>query len=398
MKFLSPLLKDLLHCKRVITLLFLLPVFSNLFSQTFPPANSCTSKDLSLVSATMPYTTCETCTPGSTVTKPLTLAINNKTGSTRTSFAFWGTLTILNANGTVFSTTSISGCFGPIPRNATTSFLYGNIPYACGKSLQITNLYLAWTDASPGATCPVLLANTSTINPKCGTLPLINIVNGVDANFEIADASCTAAGSIKVKPFGGRAPYSVQLGSGTPRIVNAGDSTTFTGLTSGTYTFTLNDANNCPVPVTRSRIIGSTGSVSPPEATVTQPTCTVATATVNLSSPSAGVTYTLTQGGITKYTAASGTFSSVIPGVYGLKASNGTCTSTGNDITVNSQPATPVAPTVTVVNNCDGSSDLTASNYTGSLLWSNSSTSASIHVTNAATYTVTQTNAAGCTS
>ena len=60
--------------------------------------------------------------------------------------------------------------------------------------------------------------------------------------------------------------------------------------------------------------------------------------------------------------------------------------------------ATPAAPGVSVVNNCDGSSDLTATNYTGTLLWSTGATTASIHVTNAATYTVTQTNAAGCTS
>jgi len=49
------------------------------------------------------------------------------------------------------------------------------------------------------------------------------------------------------------------------------------------------------------------------------------------------------------------------------------------------------APTITVVDNCDGSSDLTASGYTGNLLWSTGATSATIHVTNAATYTVTQT-------
>ncbi|MES2647219.1 MAG: hypothetical protein V4717_10110, partial [Bacteroidota bacterium] len=58
---------------------------------------------------------------------------------------------------------------------------------------------------------------------------------------------------------------------------------------------------------------------------------------------------------------------------------------------------TPGAPTVGVVNNCNGSSDLTASDYTGSLLWSNNTATASIHVTDAATYTVTQT-VNGCTS
>ncbi|NOR27270.1 MAG: T9SS type B sorting domain-containing protein [Lutibacter sp.] len=56
----------------------------------------------------------------------------------------------------------------------------------------------------------------------------------------------------------------------------------------------------------------------------------------------------------------------------------------------------PVAPTVTVNNGC-GTSTLTASNYTGTLLWSNGETTASIIVSNLATYTVTQ-NIGGCIS
>jgi hypothetical protein len=55
---------------------------------------------------------------------------------------------------------------------------------------------------------------------------------------------------------------------------------------------------------------------------------------------------------------------------------------------------TPTAPVVNVVNNCDGTSTLTASEYTGTLLWS---TTVSITVQTAATYTVTTTNASGCT-
>jgi hypothetical protein len=56
---------------------------------------------------------------------------------------------------------------------------------------------------------------------------------------------------------------------------------------------------------------------------------------------------------------------------------------------------TPTAPVVNVVNNCDGT--LTASEYTGTLLWSTGESTASITVQTAATYTVT-TNASGCTS
>jgi hypothetical protein len=57
-------------------------------------------------------------------------------------------------------------------------------------------------------------------------------------------------------------------------------------------------------------------------------------------------------------------------------------------------PKTTTAPVVNVVNNCDGST-LTASEYTGTLLWSTGAT-ASITVQTAATYTVTTTNASGC--
>ena len=54
------------------------------------------------------------------------------------------------------------------------------------------------------------------------------------------------------------------------------------------------------------------------------------------------------------------------------------------------------APTVTVTNNCN-SSVLTARAFTGTLLWSTGATTASITVTTAGTYTVTQT-INGCTS
>jgi hypothetical protein len=71
----------------------------------------------------------------------------------------------------------------------------------------------------------------------------------------------------------------------------------------------------------------------------------------------------------------------------------GTATSNASTLTINQ---TPAAPGVTVTNNC-GSSLLTATGITGSVLWSNGATTTSITVTNAATYTVTQT-VNGCVS
>jgi len=54
-------------------------------------------------------------------------------------------------------------------------------------------------------------------------------------------------------------------------------------------------------------------------------------------------------------------------------------------------PALPSAPTVEVVNNCDGTSTLSALNYTGTLLWNTSETTPSIIVSTGGVYTVTQT-------
>src|SRR5215212_8180438 len=74
--------------------------YFNLNAQTFP--TSCTSKDLELVSATLPGNNpCNTCTPGTVLNRVLNVAINNKTSSTRTSFAFWATLEVYNDNGTL---------------------------------------------------------------------------------------------------------------------------------------------------------------------------------------------------------------------------------------------------------------------------------------------------------
>lgn len=531
------------------------------YSQTFPPASSCTSKDLLLVNATLPYAKCETCTDGSTVTKMLTLYINNKTGSTRTSFAFWATLIVIKANGDTDFTRSgpISKCFSTIPKNSTTAYQYGNISFLCGESLVLTNIWEAWTDASPNSTCPTLLNSTSTINPKCGIVSSLNVIAGDAATIKVTDATCTNTGSLKVLPYGGTGPYKVALGTNTPVSVAIGDSTTFTGLTAGTYDIYITDANNC-TPVHLTRTINATGSVSVPTsggdqaqcantpvqtltatatgasgttitwwtlatggtqvtsptlnhigdttyyAQATNGTCTSSRTAVKLTinptpnAPTSGgdktecatspvQTLTATATGasgetITWWDAATGgnqvtspTLNSVGSVTYYAQASNASCSSarTAVKLTINETPgaptagsnqsaceespiqtltatatapsgstlswwdaatggnsvsvpslnsvgsvtyyaqatigscsssrvgvsleikATPGAPTVTVSDKCDGSSDLTASNFTGSLLWSTGETTASINVKSPGTYTVTQTTN-GCTS
>ncbi|AEV98209.1 hypothetical protein A4D02_35275 [Niastella koreensis] len=222
---------------------------SQAFAQTtttFPPATSCTSKDLTLVGATLPGSDlCNTCTAGDSVYRNLNLRIYNKTGSTRTAFAFWGTLVIRNSNGTISSTRSINGCGGPVVQNDTTTLVFNKIGYVCGQSLTIKDLFLAWTDASPKSTCATL--NSATINPKCGTLDSIQINTGLNASFSVTNATCSTPGAIDMTPMGGKAPYTYSWVASNGGVIPTGQATQqdLTGLVAGTYTVTITDALNC---------------------------------------------------------------------------------------------------------------------------------------------------------
>ena len=230
---------------------------SGVFAQTFPPPSSCTSKDLELISATLPPPANQPCQCSGTRT--LVLGIRNKTGSTRTSFALWGTLKRYNASGVLTESSAIFACAGPIVKNSD-NFLPAtsgniNITVNCGETLEIVDLYLAWTSANNNETCPTLENSPSTINPKCGTLPKITIGTGVNAGFDITNATCTANGSIQVSPNGGVAPYKVKIGTDERTSIAAGGSTTFS-LPAGTYSILVTDSRNCPVTLSR-EILGS---------------------------------------------------------------------------------------------------------------------------------------------
>ncbi|MFV8270447.1 hypothetical protein ACNQGP_11015 [Flavobacterium sp. GT2N3] len=321
------------------------------FSQVFPDPKRCTSKDLQLVEARLTGgDPCNSCTPGNTVTRTLTLSINNTTGSNRTSFAFWGTLERYNGT-TLVSADLISGCNSTplpgneaaVPPNQITALNFGSVTYLCGQRLVITNLYLAWTSAADNASCPL---EPSKIAPKCGTLPFIAINAGVNGTVTATSATCTAGGSITAAPFGGVPPYSVKLGNGTPVSVAAGGSTNFNSLTAADYTVTITDSTlPTACSITIPKTVGGPNAISAPAATVTQPTCSIAAGTVTVISPTAGVAYTLKQGGVVLYSAnSSGVCSPVVSGTYQLFASIGTCSTQGDNVIVNLQPGTPDAP------------------------------------------------------
>jgi len=120
----------------------------------------------------------------------------------------------------------------------------------------------------------------------------------------------------------------------------------FAGLTPGIYDITTTNAVGCTSLATSVTINAQPATPAAPIATTTQPTCAIATATVNVTAPApgAGITYTIigTNPIVAAVTNASGIFSLLATGTYDLTTTNAVgCTSTPTVITIIVQPATP---------------------------------------------------------
>lgn len=131
-------------------------------SQNLPPATDCVANDFEIRGAQLTgIPNCFEC-DGDTYPANLELTLFNKTGSLRTSFAFWATLETTQPDGTV-TTEQISSCGGPVEGNTPAVTFDGLIDYECGTTLRIVDIYMAWTSASPNETCPL---DPATIAPN----------------------------------------------------------------------------------------------------------------------------------------------------------------------------------------------------------------------------------------
>ncbi|WP_185113254.1 beta strand repeat-containing protein, partial [Chryseobacterium sp. Hurlbut01] len=215
----------------------------------------------------------------------------------------------------------------------------------------------------------------------------------VSGTTVVTNAACNGSsnGAINLTPTGGTAPYTFNWGGG----ITTEDRT---GLSAGTYTVTITDANGC------------TGTVN---ATVTQPATSVSGTTVvtnvscngssngaiNLTPTGGTAPYTFNWGGgITtedRTGLSAGTYTVTITDANG-------CTGTVNATVT--QPATSVSGTTVVTNAaCNGSSNgainLTPTGGTApyTFNWGGGITTEDRTGLSAGTYTVTITDANGCT-
>ncbi|MEI8046578.1 MAG: hypothetical protein WCI92_04300, partial [Bacteroidota bacterium] len=170
----------------------------------------------------------------------------------------------------------------------------------------------------------------------------------------ITQPTCTVStGSVYLSGLPSSGTWTLTRSPGNITTTGSGSSITISGLTSGTYSYTVTNANGC-TSTASANITINTQPVTPSApivGTITQPTCTVSTGSVYLSGlPSSG-TWTLTRspGNITTTGSGSSiTISGLTSGTYSYTVTNANgCTSTASaNITINTQPVSPSAPTV----------------------------------------------------
>lgn len=219
---------------------------------------------------------------------------------------------------------------------------------------------------------------------------VISEPSAIDDNEVITNANCGLCdGSITVNPSGGTAPYSFLWS-------NSATSATVNGLCAGVYTVTITDANGCSqvfnIPV--SNVGGPTTS-----STVVNASCNGVcdgSATVSVSGGTAPYSYLWIPGGFTTPSA-----SGLCAGTYNVQVTdaNGCVTIETITITDNSSIVVNVNPIDATCNgNCDGAATASASGGVPpySYLWSNSATGNAVSGLCAGSYSVTVTDANGC--
>ena len=199
----------------------------------------------------------------------------------------------------------------------------------------------------------------------------------------------------------------------------SGASTILTGLSAGSYTFTVTNTSTCTSIASASAIINvqPLTPTAPSIGIITQPSCTVATGNVVLNNlpPTGTWTLTRTPGGVTSSgTGTSTTLTGISTGTYTYTVTNASsCVSSASvNVVINPQPATPTVPDVgiitqpsctiatgsVVLSNLPPSGSWILTRYPGGITTTGPGTSVTLSGLSIGTYTYTVTNASGCIS
>ena len=256
----------------------------------------------------------------------------------------------------------------------------------------------AWSGGGTNATKTALMAGTYTITVKdkngCSATATTSVTQPValtaTANV-VSNAGCLGNnGSLSSTVSGGTSPYTYLWTGGKTN-------STLTGLTVGTYTLGVKDANGCSA--TSSATITQAPVLSVAPNVVSNVLCFGGNSGSALANPSGGTlpyTYTWTGGGSTDSTTGLTNGSYII-----TVTDNGGCSATGS-VTI-TQPTQLVISAASTANvSCNGGSNGVASStpsggtapYT--YLWTGGATNSSASGLSAGTYTVSVSDNNGC--
>ncbi len=360
---------------------------ANTYTVTVTDANGCTGTDTQTVGASVPA-------PAPTITGPSALCSGSATmqAGSFTQYAWSNglttptinvtqantyTVTVTDANGCTGTDTQTVGASVPAPAPSITgpsALCSGSATMQAGSFAQY-----AWSNGLTTPSINVVQANTYTVTVTDANGCTGTDTQSVGANVPapaptITGPSALCSGSATMQA-GSFAQYAWSNGFTTPSI---------NVVQANTYTVTVTDANGCTGTDTQS--VGA--NVPAPAPTITGPSA--------LCSGSA----TMQAGSFAQYAWSNGL---TTPSINVVQANTYTVTvtdangCTGTDTqTVGASVPAP-APTITGPSAlCSGAATLQVGSF-AQYAWSNGFTTPSINVAQANTYTVTVTDANGCT-
>ncbi|HSY49453.1 MAG TPA: hypothetical protein VLC46_11620 [Thermoanaerobaculia bacterium] len=317
------------------------------------------------------------------------------TMSSSASFSGSYTVTVTNASGcsATSSPMTVAAISGPTAGIST----YGPTTFCAGSSVTFVLTLPGGTSVlwSTGATTPSI-----TVSSSGSYSAIITDANGCSATIT-TDPVTVEANPTPSITAGGPTTFcaggSVMLtaSSGASYLWSTGATTqAITANASGNYRVTVTNANGCGA--TSSPTAVTVNALPTPTITAGGSTTFCAGGSVTLTATS-GASYLWSTGATTQSIAASAS------GNYTVNVTNAngcSATSSPTTVTVNANPATPTITAGGPTTFCAGGSVTLTSSPAASYRWSDGETTASITVSSVAiysgSYTVTVTNASGC--
>ncbi len=230
---------------------------------------------------------------------------------------------------------------------------------------------------------------TITDEMGCQTVNSIDIVTSLNPTCTTSSTITTcgdANGTAEVTASGGVGPY-------TYAWSNGGSANAISGLAAGTYSVTVTDVNGC---ITTCDVIVGESDI---------PTCTATSVNTTCGEPNGSATI-IANGGVAPYTylwsngATASTTSGLAPGTYSVTVTdlNGCSSECQAEVNTSNAPTVSLTGTDTTCGDANGSATATIVGGTEPFVysWSNGATTDTASGLDATNYSVTVTDAVGC--